>query len=76
MRAAILAAMATIGSRIDERGMLATDHGRLIVCRESGGRWQVEGCPVSDLVLGQPGRIVGTIIEANTIAIESFTCDL
>ena len=70
------AAMAMIGTRIDERGLLASDNGHLIARRESGGRWQVEGCPVSDLVLGQSGRFIGTIVEADTIAIESFTCDL
>lgn len=68
--------MAKIGTRVDERGVLANDKGRLIVRRESGGRWQVDACPVSDLVLGTPGRMVGTIVAANTVAIERFAADI
>lgn len=68
--------MGTIGSRIDERGTLASDNGQLLFRRELGGRLNVEGIAVSELVLGQPGRLIGTIVDTGTIAVERFTPEL
>ena len=65
--------MATIVTRIDELGMIVSDGGKLLFRRESGGRLDVEGCPVTELVLGQPGRLIGTIVAPATVAIERFT---
>ena len=65
--------MAKVGTRIDERGTLAREGGQLLFRRELGGRWHIEGLAKDRLSLGHPGRLVGTVIDASTVAIEHFT---
>ena len=65
--------MAKVGTRIDERGTLARKGGRLLFRRELGGRWHVDGPAKDSLTLGRPGRLVGILIDASTVAIEHFT---
>lgn len=64
--------MAKIGTRIDERGTLASESGRLLFRRELGGRWHIDGLPADRLSLGSSGRLIGTVIDASTVAIEHF----
>lgn len=67
--------MTRIGTRIDESGTLAHAGDRLLFRRELGGRWNIEGWPKAEKQLGQPGRLVGTVIDNETVAIERFTAD-
>lgn len=68
--------MGTIGSRIDERGTMACDNGQLLFRRELGGRWKIDTCPVTDVTLGQFGQLIGTVVDAGTVAVERFTPEL
>lgn len=65
--------MAKVGTRIDERGSLAREGGRLLFRRELGGRWHIDGSPKDMLSLGIAGRLVGTVIGDSMVAIEQFT---
>ena len=65
--------MAKVGTRIGERGTFAREGGRLLFRRELGRRWHIDGLAKDRLSLGHPGRSVGTVIDASTVAIERFT---
>ena len=65
--------MAKGGTRIDERGTLAREVGRLLFRRELGGRRFIDGLAKDGLSLGHAGRLVGTVIDASTVAIAQFT---
>ena len=67
--------MARIGTRIEESGTLVHAGNGLLFRRELGGRWNIEGWPKAELELGKPGRLVGTVIDDETVAIERFTTD-
>ena len=69
------AAMARIGTRIDEGGILVRAGDRLLFRREAGGRWNIEGWPKAEIRLGRPGRLIGTVIDDDTVAIERFTAE-
>ena len=68
--------MAKVGTRIDERGSLAREGGRLLFRRELGGRWQIDGSPKDRLSLGISGRLVGTVIGDTIVSIEHFTPEI
>ena len=65
--------MAKVGTQIDERRTLAREGGQLLFCRELGGRRRIDGSPQDRLSLGRAGRLVGTVIDASTVANEHFT---
>lgn len=64
--------MAKIGTRIDESGMLVQAGDQLVFRRELGGRWMIDGTPAAHQVLGQRGRLIGTLVDAETVTIERF----
>jgi hypothetical protein len=69
-------AMPKVGARIDERGTLACEGERMLFRREVGGRWQIDGSTEDRLSLGRSGRLVGTLVDASTVAIEHFTPEI
>ena len=67
--------MERIGTRIDESGTLVHEGDRLLFRREVGGRWTIEGWPKDELSFGQPGRLIGTLVDEGTVAIERFVIE-
>ena len=55
-------AMAKVGTRIDESGMLVGEGGLLLVRRELGGHWHIDGFPRGRLSLVHPGRLIVTVV--------------
>ena len=69
--------MAKVGTRIDESGTLVREGDRLLFRRELGGRWHLDDdAPERILILGRPGRLIGTVISEGTVALERFTLEV
>lgn len=65
--------MERVGTRIDEDGMLVRHQGQLLFRRTRGGRFTIEDGSTTQLSIGQPGRLVGTVVAEQTVTIERFT---
>ena len=64
-----------IGNRIEERGLLVRSGEQLLCRRELGGRMKIERRVVADLTIGMSGRLIGTIVGDNIVALSRFVPD-
>ena len=67
--------MTKIGYRIEERGLVVRSGEQLLFRRELGGRMTIERSVGSDLTIGMSGRLIGTIVGDNVVALKRFIPD-
>lgn len=61
-----------MGSRHDERGLLMTEGRWIVLARDDGGRWRLDGPRRMDRALGRRVRVVGVRAEFDLLDVERF----